>query len=82
MAEHAPEKKGPPSPGTIFAYLFAGGLGIYLFLMFLGMGIIAFGIAKRQYPEVVLGMIMLGFGGAAFASHMADKRSGGGDGHH
>ncbi|MEZ0208776.1 MAG: hypothetical protein ACAH17_01205 [Candidatus Paceibacterota bacterium] len=64
------------SPGTILAYLAAGGFGLYLFLMFLGMGVMAFGAAKRQYPEVVLGMILIGFAIAGMVSARADKGGG------
>jgi hypothetical protein len=51
------------SPGEVFAYTFLGGLGaglgIYFLLFFFGMGVVAVGQAKRQFPEVVLGIIFL-----------------------
>jgi hypothetical protein len=78
------EDGGKPkiTPGEIFGYALAvglgGGLGIYLFLMFLGMGIVAFGIAKRQYPEVVLGMMLIIFAGLMASSSRKDSQ---GDGH-
>ncbi len=53
-------KKGPPSPGTILALLACAGFGLYLFLLFVGMGVETFGLAKRHYPEVVLGLIAIG----------------------
>jgi hypothetical protein len=81
MADHPPEKKGPPSPGTVFAYLLLGGLGLYLFVLFVSMAIETFGQAQRMYPQVVLGAIFLIIVAALFASGKK-KDDGGGGGHH
>lgn len=74
--------KSPPSPGTVFAYVFLGGLGIglgfYLFALFFGMGVEAIGIAQRHYPQVVMGLILIG----AIIAFVASSKSGGGGDHH
>ena len=78
----APEEKKKISAGEIFGYAVLGGLGVglgfYLLAMFFGMGVEAIGMAKRRYPEVIMGLIMLALL-AAFMGGGGKKAEGGGD---
>ena len=58
------DDKIPPG-GKVFVALAGVGAGIWALMTFLGMGIEAFGMAKRHFPEVVMGIITLGFAIAA-----------------
>ncbi len=77
---HGGDGKPKISPLFVLGMAFSIGLGFYFLALFFGMGVEAIGIAKRRYPEVVLGIILLAFIGAGIASHFADK-SGGSDKH-
>jgi hypothetical protein len=79
------EKKagGMPSPGTVFGLLLAISAGLLL----LGIGFSSFiesvGLAKRRYPEVVMGMILIGFiiGAVMHSKKEKKEESGHGGGH-
>ena len=83
----AEDKKGGgwaekiPPAGLVLGLLLAlgcgGGLAVWAMLSGMGAGIMNFGDAKRHYPEVVMGFIMIGFIVAAFVSSRTEKKGGG-----
>lgn len=61
------EEKIPPG-GRIFIALLGIGAGAWALMMGIGMGIEAVGAAKRHYPEVAMGIIVIGLAIATFIS--------------
>ena len=67
------DEKLPPG-GKVFGVFLGLGAGIAALSIGIAMGITTLGDAKRQYPEVVMGLLALSVIGAAIASSKADKK--------
>ena len=74
--KHEEDKRPKLTPLMVLGFAFSVGLGFYLLALFFGMGVEAIGIAKRRYPEVVLGIVLLVFIGAGIVSHFNDRSDG------
>lgn len=55
----------PMTAGKVFAIPAAAGLAFYIVCLFVSMGVMALGAAKRTYPEVVLGLVAFVLAAAA-----------------
>jgi hypothetical protein len=77
MSEPAAGGGGPKiTPGLLFGFLVGAGVGILIFLICLAAGVDAVGASKRRYPEVWMGIIVLGALGA-FIGATREKKGGG-----
>lgn len=64
-----------PPGGKVFGALAGLGGGIAALCIGIAIGITTLGDAKRQYPEIIMGLLALSVIGAAVASSRADNKA-------